>query len=74
MRVCGDVALSEFADFWITVRVKGVVEAMPSTASERPLGKDANVRSTVFGCRLTLVVVEMFALSVAVSCSSRYEG
>ena len=74
MRVCGDVALSEFADFWITVRVKGVVEAIPSTASERPLGEDANVRSTVFGCRFTLVVVETFALSVAVSSSSKDQG
>ena len=72
--VCGVGAPSEFAELMITVRVKGVTEVDAPTASVRPLGFELNVRFTVFGWRLTLVVVDSPPLSVAVSCSSRKDG
>jgi hypothetical protein len=72
--VCGELALTELDEFTITVRVNGAVPLLEPTASCSPLGLEANVRSTVRGSRRTLVVLERPPESVAVSCSSRYDG
>ena len=58
----------------ITGTVNGVAWLVASKAIESPDGIDAIVRFTVCGCRVTLVVVDTPSESVAVSCSSRYDG
>ena len=58
----------------MTVLVNGAVAADPLWVSCRPVGDDANDRTTVFGSSLTLVDTGVPALSVAVSVSSRSEG
>jgi hypothetical protein len=71
---CGVVALSEFVEPMITVREKGLVPDAGPTTSCNPDGLDANESTTVCGSRRTLVVVDAPFESVAVSCSSRYDG
>src|SRR3954451_18174951 len=72
--VCGEGALTEFAEPTTTVFVNGVLADEPPTVSFKPVGEDVSVRSTVFGCSVTLVVDEPPPLSVAVICSSRCDG
>jgi hypothetical protein len=74
LSVCGDPALIVFVEPVITVRVNGVVPATPFTTSWSPLGFDANVNATDCGSSWTLVVADCPPESVAVSCSSRYDG
>src|SRR5262245_33037543 len=71
---CGEAALTELLDPRITVCVNGVVSLAPSTATERPAGTDAKVRSTVWGNRLMLVEACWPPGWVTVSRSSRYDG
>jgi hypothetical protein len=71
---CGVVALIESLDPCTTVTVAGVVTDTPLTTSPSPDGLELNVKSTVFGCRLTLVVAVAPDESVAVNCNSRNDG
>ena len=64
----------ELLELTMTVRVNGVTELELPTVNDSPLGTDANVRSTVFGCSVTLVVLVSPPESVAVSWSSMYDG
>ncbi len=73
--LCGVVALSEFVEPTMTVRVKGVVEEMVLTASCKPGGRggeaeDDRLRIEAQGGRRA----DAPPASVAVSLSSRYEG
>ncbi len=49
LRVWGEIALTEFAEPTMTVRVNGVVEDVPLTASWRPEGCEAKLSTTVRG-------------------------
>jgi hypothetical protein len=71
---CVAGALSETEDLAMTVRVNGVVPAARLTTKERPLGLDRMLRSTVLGSRRRLLTSCRPAESVAVSCSSMYDG
>src|SRR6185503_8621606 len=68
------VALTEFVDPTITLRVKGVVPEVGPTASWSPIGLDWNVRSTVCGRTSRDTVVVAPAESVAVARSSKWDG
>ena len=74
MRVCGDVAVTEFAEPTITVRAKGVAEDVWLTARESPVGEVWKDRATVWGSSRTVVDALAPPLSMAVRVSSRYEG
>ena len=73
-RVWGEMALTEFVEPTITVRVNGVTDDDALTLSCSPDGLEAKDRTTVFGSRRTLVVVLRPPASVAVSSSSTYDG
>ncbi len=70
----GVTADSELVDPTITVRVSGVGATSPLTATSRPGGSVATVRSTVRGWMSTEAVSVRPPLSVAVARISRYEG
>jgi hypothetical protein len=72
--VCGLVALTEFVDPTITVRENGLAEEPELNASCSPVGLEVKLSTTVCGSSLTLVVEAAPLLSVAVSCSSRWDG
>src|SRR6476659_4525484 len=72
--VCGDSAPTATAELITTVLVKGAVALVDPAESCAPLGDDANMRSTVFGSSLTLVVAERPFESVAVNWSSSQQG
>ncbi len=74
LRDRGETALIVLTEPTITVRVNGVGATAPFQAISRPVGFDANVRSTVCGFRRTLVVVLAPSESVAVRRSSRCDG
>src|ERR1044072_3321521 len=67
-------ALSEFCGFTITVRTRGVVEAVGPTVSFSPVGAESKLSCTVFGCRSMLVVVLVPVGAGAGSCSVRGDG
>ncbi len=58
----------------MTVRMKGVVDDAPLTASCKPAGVDEKVSPTVMGSSRTVFVAVRPPASVAVSVSSRCEG
>ena len=58
----------------MTERVNGVVATSAPTASCRPGGDEAKVRSTVRGCTSSEAVAVLPSASVAVTRSSMYEG
>ena len=65
------IALTEFADPTMTVRVKGVACVLALTESCSPGGDEAKVRTTVRGSSLSVVVEARPPPSVAVSLRSR---
>src|SRR5438094_1960871 len=77
LNVCGDGALTEFAEPTTTVTENGVVRGASFTTRSlrtRPPGLVLNVSTTVFGSSRTLVVEVSPPESVAVSCSSSQHG
>ena len=67
LSVWGEVAVSEFAEPTMTVRVKGVVDETPPTASVKPDGCEAKLKTTVLGSSRSVAVELAPAASVAVA-------
>ena len=74
-KVCGEDALIELLELTMTVFSKGDAKLIPFTASCRPeVGIVAKFRTTVTGCRSTLLEPVAPFESVAVNFSSRWDG
>src|SRR4051794_30461166 len=71
---CGVGPLTVLVEPWMTVRVNGATWLVAPTVRFSPAGLLTNVRSTVLGCTLTVVLLVSPPESVAVIRNSRYDG